>query len=162
MTTADSELANASIAILPNPFGPAALSISVDSIHQSAIASGDYGSATATSSLTVENLVVRLAGTQVFTFSGVLNTQHDYNLGSGVTLSLNEQTSVIDGPMGILGIESNALHLRFDGTAELILGHARAVQQYTEGAVPEPASIAMLGLGVVGAGLAGLRRRKAA
>jgi hypothetical protein len=162
MTTADSELANASITVLPSLFGPPAFSVSVDAIHQNATASGDFGSASATSTLSIENLVVQIGGAQVYTFSGVLNTQQNINLAPGVTLALNEQTSILDVGTGTLGISSNALHLRFGETAELILGHATAVQQYAEGAVPEPASIAMLGLGVVGAGLAGLRRRKAA
>jgi len=173
-TTADSEVANASISLLTPLIGNPLLSITVGAIHQNATASGDFGSMSAFGSLTIEDLVVKLAGVTVYSLLGVNNVAANFQVvnaslaGAGISLYLNQQTP-ITGPF-LEGISTNALHLSFNASlaglasaqGDVILGHAEAVQGYAPNAVPEPASIAMMGLGAVGAGLAGLRRRKAA
>jgi hypothetical protein len=176
-TTADSMLEDASISLLTVGSAPSLLSITVGAIHQNATATGDYGTADAFGSLTIEDLVVKLGNTTIYSLLGVNTFTSQVNVvnaslaNAGISLILNEQTPTDTFPMDpyIKGISTNALHLSFSASllgvsaaGDVVLGHAQAYQSYAPNAVPEPASVAMMGLGVVGAGLAGLRRRKAA
>jgi hypothetical protein len=168
-TSAESSLVDgASINIL----GGSIVSLSLTSISQTAWVTGQtIGDSTAGGALSLLGLNLSVLGNSIVSNLNLSNTAGNVVINTGIaglTLTLNEHIPTTT--MNSMGIEANAIHLHFNSvafglaslTGDLIVGHTFAQQNYNANAVPEPASVAMMGLGVVGAGLAGLRRRKAA
>ena len=164
-TTADSTVANASLSVLLGTV----VSFSATAINQHAAITGDYGALAGSSVLTVTDLTLSILGTSIYSnFTGTIAANTSINLSTGlgsVSLLLNEQILSGDGISG-RGVVSNAFHLNATAlglvNSDVIIGHAEAFETAGPSAVPEPASLALMGLGVLGAGLAGLRKRSAA
>ncbi|MDY7574834.1 PEP-CTERM sorting domain-containing protein [Actimicrobium sp. CCI2.3] len=82
----------------------------------------------------------------------------------GIMLTLNEQFNTCTSLLTSCSVETNALHLIIDpaiaglAAVDLKLGHSYAAA--TVSAVPEPATYAMMGLGLVGVMLGARRQRR--
>lgn len=162
---------NASFAIDASGFLNSLFNLNATTISSTSQASSN-GGLSATGSTTIEGLT--FGGTAlssiVLNGSAFVNPAPNtvlINVG-GLSIVLNEQIQSGDGVSGI-GITTNAIHASLSGfplgtnlaNGDLILGHSQAFATVgTVGAVPEPATWAMMLVGFGAAGFS-LRRRRA-
>lgn len=144
------------------------ISITADTITVSSSVSGNFNALSSTGAMNVENLAISVGGSAI-DLSGIVDANGDIAVNTlvplvgtlaGVSLVLNEQSTTGNG-IEELGLQTSAISLRIDAVAisdgvaavgdlsgTTYVGRTNA--SLNASAVPEPSSLAILGIASLG------------